>query len=178
MQLRRLGEKLMGLLPDLPRADAPDAPVRRFMGRFALGIALGAFVLAMLDDVPQDVPDWALDHKIVFRAVVALGLFLVGLAFVNIIALIFHGWLFTGFSMGPAQADAEQVAKQDEAAALQDTINALAKVAAGADEVVSDLHERVAAVENACKIEPPETPPAPLVALLEAHDEAEQGPQA
>jgi hypothetical protein len=165
----------MGLLPDLPRPEAPDAPVRRFMGRVAMVLAAGAFILAMLDDVPQDAA-WALDHKIVFRAAVALALFLVGLAFLNIIALIFHGWLFTGFSMGPAQADAEQVAKQNEAAALQDTVNALTKVTTGADEVVSDLHERVAAVESACDIAPPETPPTSLAALLEGEDdEGERG---
>lgn len=109
-----------------------------------------------------------------FRAAVALSLFLVGLAFVNIIALVFHGWLFTGFSVGPAQANAEQVATQHETDALQDAITALRKVTAGADEIVSDLHERMVAVENACGIEPPAIAPQ-LAVRLEEGDGREEG---
>lgn len=167
------GDRLMGLIPKLPRPEAPDAGVRRFLGRLALGWAGVAFVLALLGDVPADVPAWALEHKIMFRAVVALGLFLVGLLFLNVIALIFHGWLFTGFSIGPAQADAQQVAEQ-EASALQDTINALAKVASGADEVASDFDERLSAVETACSIDPPDTAPTSLAALLQEGDDGEE----
>jgi hypothetical protein len=158
----------MPKLPALPRATDEDAAVRRLMGRLALVVAVLAFVLAMFGDVPKDVPAWALDNRIMYRALVALALFFVGLAFVNVIALVFHGWLFTGFSVGPAEANAEQVANQQQAGALQDAITALEKVTVGADEILSDLQERMVAVEEASGIEPPETPPAPLAAQLEA----------
>lgn len=136
------------------------------MGRGAIVVAVLAVAGALTGKLPSNVPAWALEHDVVYRALVALALFAVMMAVLNVIALVFHGWLFTGLTAGPAQANAEKVAAEEQAGALQGTITALGKVTAGADDVVSDLHERLAAVEAACDIDPPETPPASLSALL------------
>lgn len=77
-------------LPRLPRAEGEDAAARCLMGNLALVIGVLAFVLAMFGDVPKDVPCWALDNRIVYRALVALALFFIGLAFVNVIGLVFQ----------------------------------------------------------------------------------------
>jgi hypothetical protein len=144
------------------------------MGRGAVIIAVFAIVLALTGDLPDKIPAWALEHELVYRALVALALFAIASAILNVIALVFHGWLFTGLTAGPAQANAEKVAAEQQARALQGTIDALGKISAGADDIVSDLHERLAAVEQAAEIEPPATPPASLSALLTDDGEDEE----
>lgn len=164
----------MPFFPTLPDPKADDASRRRFMGRGAAIIAVLATVLALTGDLPDEIPAWALEHEVVYRALVALTLFAIASAVLNVIALVFHGWLFTGLTAGPAQANAEKVAAEQQASALQGTIDALGKITAGADDIVSDLHERLAAVEAASGIEPPPTPPASLSALLTDDGEDEE----
>lgn len=147
------------------------------MGRVAILVAALSVIGAMTGDVPENLPVWALENEVVFRGVIALALYAIVMVVLNTIALVFHGWLFTGLTAGPAQANAEKVAAEEQASALQGTINALEKVTAGADDIVSELHERLAAVEAACEIEPPTTAPASLSALL-AEDEGDGDEQA
>src|SRR4051794_2827263 len=83
------------LLPKLPRPDADDADVRRFLGCAVIVVAIASAGASALADAPEPVPGVALRdagvwHVEVFAAIVAL-LYLV----IAGIALSFHGWLPT-----------------------------------------------------------------------------------
>ena len=158
----------MWLVPELPNADRQDAAVRRFIGTTGFALAMAAIASAFLwGHLPDRVPAWALHHPAVWRLEVALALFALGFAMVNVIALAFHGWLFTGIGAGAAQGNAEKVAAEEEQNALAGTVSAVEKISEAADEVLADLHERLTAVERANDIEPPSAEPPKLSDLID-----------
>lgn len=99
-----------------------------------LASLLGAmFVVAILvgitGDVPEPVPDWALEQEVVYRLEVALAIFVLLYVPVAVVALARQGRLFTKFGAGPASAEAEALAAADEnTAALTDLKTGLDQV--------------------------------------------------
>jgi hypothetical protein len=133
--------------------------MRRFLGGAMLVIVVAAAVGAAFGDVPSRVPAWALHDAIIWRVEKWVVLVVALDAVLTLVALAFHGWLFTGLNAGPAGGQAQPVTDTEQTGALDELRGGVDELRTAVGEGVSSLASRMTAVEEQLDIDPDDDGP-------------------
>jgi hypothetical protein len=145
----------MDLIPPLPQADQPDAPMRRALGRAVLaGELVAGLVAFFIADAPDPVPAVALKDATVWRVEVWVLVSLLGYALVALPALAFHGWLFTRFQTPVGSVDAKKVTDPEQTDALGELRGVTGTVGENVTKGFEHVGKRLGAIEERLGLDP------------------------
>jgi hypothetical protein len=118
------------------------------MGSLALACLLASALLGLVaGDLPEPVPGYALGHPVIWRLECVALLFVLSFGLVNIVALAFHGWLFTSFSTPAGGGDMQKVADDEQTAAGERMRDVVQRLSLTVAEGLLDAGKRLTRLE-------------------------------